>query len=45
MKKIYKEEWEEMMEKAVKSGSIQEIEFVWNMYNSVKDGGHYSLPF
>lgn len=45
MKKVYKEEWEKMMEKAIEGGSAQDIKFVWSMYNSVKDGGFYSLPF
>lgn len=45
MRRVYEEEWTEMMDKAIKENDLSNIKFLWTQFKTVKAYGYFVLPF
>jgi len=45
MKKVYRSEWEKLMNEAIQKKNIQEISFLWSKLDEVENNGYFTLPF
>ncbi|AHJ87100.1 hypothetical protein BCP8-2_062 [Bacillus phage BCP8-2] len=45
MRKVYKKEWKELIDKAMKENNTTDLSFLWSQYEEIERNGYFSLPF